>query len=566
MTEKKLKSEGSTRRSFLAKATGGAAAVAAAPMMVTKVAEAKGRGRGRGHGVFQSIKRIKEAFNVRQKAAFIQKLVSLRKGPQRDNGDEARYENDNYYASFTKTLPHDRFGEADPRAFEELVRAMKTERQRDFDAISLDRRADRLLANPQGALKFIMSGLDSHATRMKAAPAFRSAKAAAELGEVYWLALTRDVPFSEYNSDGMIGMAIDDLNGFSQTVGPKSGGVITADTLFRGATTGDLTGPYITQFLWKNVPYGPSLIEQRYNVPLAGVDFMTTRRNWLNVQRGGAPVETLAVEADKRYIYNNRALGEYVHTDVLFQAYFNACFIALGYGGAALDDGNPYKSQISNQGGFTSFGGPFIIDLVCKAGNLALTGAWYHKWSIHRRLRPEAMAGRVHFHLKGRRNYELHRDILNSKAVDEVRAKNGGTYFLPMAFTEGSPTHPSYPAGHATVAGACTTVLKACFNESFVIPDPVVANNDGSALDPYSGPDLTLGGEFNKLANNISLGRDAAGVHYRTDGEDGLLVGEQQAIAMLQDATLTTNEGGSFTLTKFDGTKIRIENGKVRKI
>ncbi len=32
---------------------------------------------------------------------------------------------------------------------------------------------------------------------------------------------------------------------------------------------------------------------------------------------------------------------------------------------------------------------------------------------------------------------------------------------LPMAFQEGSPMHPSYGAGHATVAGACVTILKA---------------------------------------------------------------------------------------------------------
>lgn len=50
-------------------------------------------------------------------------------------------------------------------------------------------------------------------------------------------------------------------------------------------------------------------------------------------------------------------------------------------------------------------------------------------------------------------------------APDQV-AQKYGTYFLPMAFPEGSPTHPSYGSGHATVAGACTTILKAFFDES----------------------------------------------------------------------------------------------------
>jgi hypothetical protein len=39
---------------------------------------------------------------------------------------------------------------------------------------------------------------------------------------------------------------------------------------------------------------------------------------------------------------------------------------------------------------------------------------------------------------------------------------------LPMAFQEGSPMHPSYGAGHATVAGACVTILKAFFDGDVV--------------------------------------------------------------------------------------------------
>ena len=44
---------------------------------------------------------------------------------------------------------------------------------------------------------------------------------------------------------------------------------------------------------------------------------------------------------------------------------------------------------------------------------------------------------------------------------------------------EGCPTHPSYGAGHATVAAACVTILKAWFDESFVFPNPVVPDGLG---------------------------------------------------------------------------------------
>ena len=116
------------------------------------------------------------------------------------------------------------------------------------------------------------------------------------------------------------------------------------------------------------------------------------------------------------------------------------------------------------------------------------------------------------------------------------------------------PTHPAYPAGHAVFAGAGATILKAFFNEAFVIPSPVVASPDGSALVPYSGT-LTVGNELNKLASNIAVGRDASGVHWRTDGLEGMHLGEAAAIALLQDVRHNYNEPfGGFAFTKFDGT------------
>jgi hypothetical protein len=131
---------------------------------------------------------------------------------------------------------------------------------------------------------------------------------------------------------------------------------------------------------------------------------------------------------------------------------------------------------------------------------------------MHRRLRPEEFAGRVHQTLTGAVRYLVHTDVLNAVAPS-VLFHTTGTYLLPMAYPEGCPLHPAYPAGHAAIAGACATVLKAFFQPEFVIPNPVEASADGLALLPYRGPDLTVGGELNKLASNIALGRDAAGVH-----------------------------------------------------
>ena len=68
-----------------------------------------------------------------------------------------------------------------------------------------------------------------------------------------------------------------------------------------------------------------------------------------------------------------------------------------------------------------------------------------------------------------------------------------------------------------------------------------------------------MGGELNKVANNVALGRDMAAVHWRSDGFQSLLLGEAVAISILQDQRRTFNEPfDGFTFTKFDGTTITV--------
>ena len=210
---------------------------------------------------------------------------------------------------------------------------------------------------------------------------------------------------------------------------------------------------------------------------------------------------------------------------------------------------------------FGTFGGPYILALVCEVSTRALKSVWFTKWLVHRRLRPETFGGRVHHKIANGRSYPIHDDVLNSDALAEVFS-NDGTYFLPQAYPEGSPLHPSYGAGHATVAGACVTVLKALFDETFVIPNPVVPSADGLSLVPYVGPDagsLTVGGELNKIAANVAIARNVAGIHWRTDGIESLRLGEAVAISILRDQRGCYNEDfGGFTFTKFDGTTITV--------
>jgi membrane-associated phospholipid phosphatase len=494
--------------------------------------------------------RRRHAYQVRRQAALYHRTLPL--PDHHANGDEDRYPNK--IASFSKGLPHNPLGEVDLAAYTALLNALSSGQSTAFEAIPLGGRVK--LANPQAAYTLELEGPDPHQLGLIAPPTFSSAEAASEMAEVYWQALTRDVPFTAYETHSLAAAAAADLSRCSDFRGPKAEGVVTPATLFRGNTLGDLVGPYLSQFLWLDVPYGATTIVQRCRTTVAGDDYMTVYPEWLNIQRGFPPARVNRLDPTPRYLRNGRDLGEYVHRDFTYQAFLNACLILLAMR-APLKATNPYARSVT-QGGFVTFGAPHVLDVVPRVANGSLKAAWCHKWLVHRRLRPEAFAGRVHNQLSGAAQYPLHAEALNSAAIDAVFHTHGA-YLLPMAYPEGAPTHPAYPAGHAAIAGACATVLKAFFNESFVIPHPVVANPDGLALVPYREAALTVGGELNKLASNIALGRDIAGVHWRSDGIEGLKLGEAVAIGLLTDLRATYSEDfGGFSLTKFDGTSITI--------
>jgi len=154
--------------------------------------------------------------------------------------------------------------------------------------------------------------------------------------------------------------------------------------------------------------------------------------------------------------------------------------------------------------------------------------------------------------------------VLNSKAVQSSFTANK-SYFLSQAFPEGSPTHPAYPTGHGTVAGACITVLKYFFDGSFKIEKPIMPSSDGTMTAPYEAPSgeapLTVNGELHKLAHNISFGHGIhAGVHWRSDTDTSIQLGEAVALSYLRDRARSYNERFSVSLTKLDGTTATISN------
>lgn len=520
------------------------------------------------------------AREIRDRAA---RLAHDRSHPdQVSNSDENRFPN--YIGNYHKGLSHDAgTGEVVPSAYRALLQALNSGSNQDFETLPVPPGVNQLrpLVNPQAGLAYDLEGPDCGAVTIPQAPTVDSAQTAGEAVELYWMALLRDLNFRDYAGDATAQDAVKELNTLSDFRGPRENGQVTTRTLFRGITPGDLAGPYVSQFLLLDVPYGTLTIDQRQFRAVEGVDYMTAWGDWLEVQNGegqgtaGADqFETNAGQFVKRYIRSGRDLATYVHFDALYEAYLNACLILLNTG-APFDVGLPYKNG-DRQTGFGTFGGPHILSLVTEVATRALKAVWHQKWFVHRRLRPEAYGGLVERVKTAGAQYPLHPDILNSTAADRVN-KKFESYLLPMAFPEGSPLHPAYGAGHATVAGACTTILKAWFDEAFLIKDlnnytapgkhqgtigsPKIPTADGLGLENYTGGDkdtLTVVGELNKVAANIAIGRNFGGVHWFTDYTASIVLGEEIAVRILQEQKPTYNERHFFTITKFDGTQVVI--------
>lgn len=598
-----------------------------------------------------------------------------------------------YPANFTKGLAHNNNGlleysedywafveainSSDRTLFDSHVQSAE-DRGKTF-ACSINNQATKWRGweSPRAGHAYELEGPDSGALGMAPAPRVGSSELAAEMAEVYALAILRDVPFTEivdggnsklcdeegstsllssteianhinnmpfYSGNGVTSstpLQTDDsgLNAFERNrrearTNTLTGG-LTAQNIFRGSG-GAQDGPFISQFLLAGtnsllggtggnpgfpglqanfdaedgfIPYGAQTIDQRVITHKNCLDHMTDWTSWLDVQNGGDLKAGNLFEEKKRFITTPRDLATYVHFDALYQSYLNACLILLAID-SPTSRGFPEKSLSGKRTAFATFGGPHILTLVTEVATRCLKAVRRQKFNYHRRSRPEAMGGRLSLVCAGltdalgcssaafenmyneipdeikqaiiQHNMEQNSDPMKAMrlvqcaggvlAPDGINANNFNNcnLLLPMAFPEGSPMHPAYGAGHATVAGGCITMLKAFFDmyedcDSGKLrilklgdKDYFVPNDKGNRLKNVSDVPLTIQGELDKLAANISIGRNMAGVHYYSDYYDSLRMGERVAVGILLEQCPTYGDEVEMTFDSFDGDRINI--------
>jgi len=564
----------SSRRKFLGQV--GAALAGGAVLGKGLLASAESSNIALGDGIRVpgrgSDPRVRRCFAIRLATANDEARIPV--PPQTTNGDEQRYRDK--CGTYSKGILQNGIGLVNLHAFQTFKRALNSGDPADFENIPMG--GTRRLNGPQGGLAVGLEGSDAvqfgnapcpdnqeDGVIVPPAPALASAAYGTELVEMYWASLLRDVAFTDYISNATAAAAAQELSGMPSYAGPRDGnGNVTPALLFRGGYPGETIGPHLSQLCLIPTFLGAQELSQQMITYTAGIDYMTDAATFQQVQNGIDTGLRNQVDPQPRYLNNGRALGAYTHLDVLYQAYFTA-YLVLNTLRVPLNPGNPYLSS-RTQNGFGTFGQPDFAAMVAAVAAFALNGVWYHKWYVHLRQRPESGGAIVRQILTGHGGTldgRVNDNVLNSTAVQRSFTRYGD-YFLSQAFPEGSPTHPAYPTGHGAVAGACITILKFFFDGDFVIPDPVVPSSDGLSLEPYTGGDagqITVNGELNKLAHNISFGHGIhPGIHWRSDTDSSIQLGEALAISVLQDRARTYNERFTVRFTKIDGTTATISN------
>jgi hypothetical protein len=427
---------------------------------------------------------------------------------------------------FSKGMRHDEILRCDQGTLDLLHRGLGAT---DLAAIDAAYTGSEVPAvNPVGGNGLLDCGRDTVQYELAAPPRVRTTALTKEALELAWAALCRDVPFGAYRDNGT---ARDALRSLLDTA-PDA---ISAETALFQPSMRRLPGPFVSQFLLQEPTLGGVTQSFQRMFAMPDADYMTSFDEFLRIQNGRSPQKPFKTSPDIRYPYSGRCLASLVRSDFPAQFYMYAAEQLFGMGPQALNPQHPYH-RARRQSPFASFGGPHCFALLNRVACQALQVAWFYKWRVYRRIRPEEYFGYVHLANNKGGDFPIDDQLQADAALVAIKSKHGG-YLLPQAYPEGAPLHPAYPAGHAVAAGACGTVLKLFFNPEFPIFGAVEATPDGRSLLPYHGR-LRVGDEIDKLMWNLSFGRCFAGIHWRSDCEEGIRLGEQVASDLMRDLAL----------------------------
>lgn len=529
-----------------------------------------------------------------------------------------------YRGVFTKGLQHDGAGNVIPASMQLLLDAINGNKD-SMQNLPLPAlgpgEAYFPFVDPNAIYDSELFGRHASSYHIPLAPKYLSDETAGEMVEAYCASLMRDIKFSDYASSPTVLNCCGYLNALNVFKGPRVGGVVTPSTILQMSLrpNGDiLPGPRYSQFLYYDVPVqaiggngvqpvvAPGAIPGFRGLPQTnwystpGEDF-----NWqpnanlaltsaIKIQSGivtefRTPANT---SAPLRYRQTARDLATNQDLDARQFFSFGQYAWMLGIAGAIKQSEAPNSPPFTNPSNpfdngyirprisLANYGFSDILHVIGRSIRQSQLASQYHKWS-QMRIRAEEIAIEVHKAKTGvAPSTYTNTQLLNSGVLADIFAKQG-TYFMSQTDNIGCVQEPTYPSGYTLIATISTTVAKALISptDTMLAYEP---SADGQTLVPVmDGPThvrLNMCDELDKFAYNSASDRLFQGIHFRSDVEVSLRLGEEIAINYLQEhADRYANSlpsyswtGGTqkkgFLLRKFDGTLLEINTRSVADI
>ena len=435
------------------------------------------------------------------------------------------------------------------------------------------------IINPNNMYNVNLFGRHPSSYSHKVAPTFHSDETAGEMVEMYCASLTRDVPFSEYETDPLIAKCCDYLNELNVFKGPKENGLVTPKTFLQFTQTGTiLPGPRLSQLWYYDIPqniigngaetdpiqpanggYNNMTSNPQKNRWVApGVDYLWRlddefARSPICLVQGGYITEgTVAVDSTEPEKYRTTCRDVAASLEEISRVFIGQGFMASAYSiiqAIKFSEGvpiynnpySPFRNGVYNPRlAFTDYDS---LDLSWVPGSVdksQLDLAQKLKWS-NMRVRPEAIAievQKVKLNDPALPHYYQNTQLLDSGVLEDVFEKYQ-SYFLPMFDVLGCVPEPSYPSGYVMHVGGIMSGFKALFSPEDTIP-AFEPSEDAESLVPILDDHgvqvrLNLFDEIDKYVYNHATSRVSQCVHYRSDIQLALDIGEEVVINHLRE-------------------------------
>ncbi len=235
----------------------------------------------------------------------------------------------------------------------------------------------------------------------------------------------------------------------------------------------------------------------------------------------------------------------------------------------AMSSGTRFDNGLQGAHGASGWTASRLFALLAEAETLAHRVAFVRGADADRLSRPAVTAARMSVHLAREERAASRDGAAMRGAAEELAATSpellgwmgrantkmrdasrlSENLFLPLLQHDDTPPHPADFASLVSVAGALATILKAVFDTE----DHGPLRLEGER---HSDPDLARDADL--MVSNAAMVRSVLSTHYPGENHQDMRIGERIALNLIRHRLQTDNRSAALGFTDFDGRAVSI--------